>query len=79
MSARRSAGRPSWLRIGGVTGADTGAFAVLSAALKYPCTSMYGTLHIYPESLQDAREPGDHIKIAHPTTGAASLLFFTLS
>ena len=28
------AGRPSWLRTGGVTGADTGAFAALSAGLK---------------------------------------------
>ena len=39
------AGRPSWLRTDGVTGADTGAFAVLSAALKSPCTSKYRTLH----------------------------------
>ena len=37
--------RPSWLRIGGVSGARTGAFAALSVALKSPCTSKYSTLH----------------------------------
>ena len=37
--------RANWLRTGGVPGAGTGAFEVLSAALKSPCTSKYRTLH----------------------------------
>ena len=36
------AGRPSWLRTGGVT---TGVIANLLAALKFPCTSKYRTMH----------------------------------
>ena len=65
--------RPSWLRTGGVTGADTGTFAAPPAALKSPCNCKYRILHCRVRCTPSSSHFGVHVQttIAYHNTRAS--------